>query len=184
MMFVQIFPRLPAVRQAVCCVALAALALPAGAEIFKCVDNSGHVTYSNVSSRGCQRLNLGPDPVVSRPPRPAGSAGAAFTPSPAGTPGKASVSVASTTPGGFPNVAPSTQKSRDNDRRRILEQELAKEQQGLTQAKAELAQQESVRNGDERNYQRVLDRLQPFKDRIAQHERNIQAINRELANLR
>ena len=41
-----------------------------------------------------------------------------------------------------------------------------------------------MRTGDEKNYQRVLDRLQPYKDRVAQHERNIQAIQKELNNLR
>jgi hypothetical protein len=41
-----------------------------------------------------------------------------------------------------------------------------------------------VSTGDEKNYQKVVDRIQPYKDRVAQHERNIQAINKELSNLR
>lgn len=41
-----------------------------------------------------------------------------------------------------------------------------------------------MRSGDERNYQRVLDRLQPFKDKAALHERNIEAIRKEISNLR
>ncbi|MGL4408555.1 MAG: DUF4124 domain-containing protein, partial [Zoogloea sp.] len=47
-----------------------------------------------------------------------------------------------------------------------------------------LAEQEAVRYGDERNYQKVLDRLQPYKDKVQMHERNIEALRRELANLR
>jgi len=30
----------------------------------------------------------------------------------------------------------------------------------------------------------VLERLQPYKDRVAQHERNIAAINKELGGLK
>ena len=44
-------------------------------------------------------------------------------------------------------------------------------------------EQESVRTGDERNYARVLERLQPFKDRVDTHEKNVEALKRELANL-
>lgn len=153
------------------------LSAPLQAEIFKCTDQSGHVTYSNVTSRGCQRLYLPPETHVPPPatprPRQAGSAGASGS-------GGPSVSVASTTPGGFPKVDTDTQRTRDNDRRRILEQELANEQRGLAQARAELAQVESTSRSDPR----LNERTQPYRDRIAQHERNLQAINRELGNNR
>ena len=76
------------------------------------------------------------------------------------------------------------QKERDNDRRRILESELAAEQKNLEQARKDLAEQEAVRSGDERNYQRVLERLEPFKNKVALHERNIEAIQKELGKLR
>ena len=81
-------------------------------------------------------------------------------------------------------VGENDQKARDTDRRRILENELAAEQQNLESAKKELAAQEAVRTGDERNYQRVLDRLEPFKNKVALHERNIEAIQKELDKLR
>lgn len=140
----------------------ALVASSAHADIYKCVDADKHVTYSNVSSQNCKKLNL--EPVNSTPAQPA----AAKTP----------------TPASFPRVDADAQRSRDTDRRRILETELAAEQRNLEQAKKELAEQEAVRSGDERNYQRVLDRLQPFKDRIALHERNIEAINKEIGRLR
>ena len=60
----------------------------------------------------------------------------------------------------------------------------ANEQQALKQAQHALAEQENVRSGDERNYARVLERLQPYKDSIENHEKNIQALQRELANLK
>jgi hypothetical protein len=81
-------------------------------------------------------------------------------------------------------VDESTQKSRDGDRRKILEQEKAKEQQELDSARKELAEQEAVRNGDEKNYQKYLDRVKGFKDAVQLHERNIESINKEIANLR
>ena len=40
------------------------------------------------------------------------------------------------------------------------------------------------RRGDERNYQKVLDRLQPFKDKVDLHKRNIEALRREISGLR
>lgn len=35
--------------------------------------------------------------------------------------------------------------------------------------------------GQRKNYQKVEERLQPYRDKVAQHERNIQAINKELS---
>ena len=84
----------------------------------------------------------------------------------------------------FPKVDGETQKKRDDERRRILETELANEQQQLEAAKQKLAEQEAIRTGDERNYQRFLDRVQPFRDAVANHERNIEAIRREISNLK
>jgi phage shock protein A len=65
----------------------------------------------------------------------------------------------------------------------ILEKELTSEQSALAKAKEELAAQEAVRSGDERNYARVLERLQPYKDSVETHEKNIEALRRELNNL-
>lgn len=143
------------------------LSLPAAAEIFKCTDAQGSVIYSNMQGRNCKRLNV--EPSAAGRARSSAGNGAAST---------------NSSPSGFPRVDGPTQKARDDDRRRILEQEVEAEQKNLEQARRELAEQEAVRSGDERNYQRVLDRLQPFKDRVALHERNIQAIRKEISNLR
>jgi septal ring factor EnvC (AmiA/AmiB activator) len=91
---------------------------------------------------------------------------------------------AAAAPPNFPKVERDTQKARDDGRRKILEDELAAEQQGLADAKAKLTEQESQRFGDEKNYQRMLDRLKPFQDEVERHERNIAALNKELANLK
>ena len=117
--------------------------------------------------KNCKRLSFDPIPAAS-PASPAAARPAARTP----------------TPASFPKVEENAQKARDNDRRRILESELEAEQKNLAQAKKELADQEAVRSGDERNYQKVLDRLQPFKDKVALHERNIEAVQKEISRLR
>ena len=80
------------------------------------------------------------------------------------------------TPAGFPRVQEDAQKARDGDRRHILEQELAAEQRNLEQARKELAGQQSAGVSAER--------LTPYRDRVGQHERNIQAIQKELGNLK
>jgi hypothetical protein len=63
-----------------------------------------------------------------------------------------------------------------------LEQELATEEGLLAQAKQALAEQEAIRNGDERNYARVLERLQPYKDNVDLHQKNIEALKREIGS--
>ena len=144
------------------------LPLSASAQtIYKCVDANGSTTYaSSRLDKNCKVISSGSENAMPAPK--AKPAGAASNPSPAG----------------FPRVQEDAQKARDTDRQRILEQEMAGEQRNLEQAKKELAEQEAVRSGDEKNYQRVLDRLQPYKDRVSQHERNIQAIQKELGKLR
>lgn len=83
-----------------------------------------------------------------------------------------------------------TQKSRDTDRRRILESELTAEQANADQAKKELAEQEATVLPNERmqggaiSGGKVQERLQPYKDKVALHQRNVEAIRKEISNLR
>lgn len=141
----------------------------AQADVYKCVDDSGRITYTNdkpvAGVKGCTLLSRD-QPVTSVPMN---------------TPKR---SAATPTPSNFPRVDDSTQRDRDNDRRRILQQELASEQGLLDAAAKELAAQEAVRNGDEKNYQKYLDRVQPFRDRVKQHENNISKLKTEINNIR
>ena len=154
---------------------LAGLAAPAHADIYKCTDTDGRVTYTNDRSlgRGCVRLQS--DQPVSSIPAP--------TRRPAATP-SAQPAPAAASPGAFPRVSPNDQRSRDDARRQVLQSELATEETALAAAEKALAEQEAVRLGDERNYQKVLDRLQPFKDKVELHKRNIEALRREMSGLR
>jgi len=90
-------------------------------------------------------------------------------------------------PAGKPTVFPredaQTRASAKSRQREILEREVAQEEEALGQARKALAEQESVRYGDERNYARVLERLQKYKDAVEVHEKNIESLRRELANL-
>jgi len=151
-------------------IALLALAsLPAQAEIFKCTDAAGHVMYSNVASKGCTKMNLEPISTI-----PAASKAAPKTPSPAG----------------FPRVEENTQKARDNDRRAILEKELANEQKNLEAAKRELSEQENLVAPDERIAGGGIQggkreaRIQTYRDKVQLHERNLESLRKELANLK
>lgn len=46
----------------------------------------------------------------------------------------------------------------------------------LARAKIALAEQEEVRNGDERNYQKKLDRVKPFQDKVDELQRALDAL--------
>ena len=140
----------------------------AQAEIWECIDSSGNKRFTNVKAEasGCKLMSLPPVPSVPSPKAKGGDA------------------KASAQGGNFPKVDAPVQQQRDNERRKILEQELANEQKLLEQAKKDLAEQESQRLGSERNYQRVLERLEPFKKKVDLHESNIVSLRKELSSLR
>ena len=148
---------------------LAGVTTAAGAEMWKCVDTDGNTRYTNVRAdvKGCKPLNLEP-------------------PAPAPAPAQRSHTQSQSQPklANFPSVDGETQKQRDAGRRKILEQELAQEQQQLDVAKKQLAAQQDVRLGSEANYARVAERLRPFEDRVRLHESNIDSLKKELGNIK
>lgn len=129
--------------------------------LYKCRDASGAVLYTNQkgTSRKCTVLSTDQPittiPAPKQPPR-------------------------NVTPGDFPRVDGDTQRGRDGDRRKILEQELATEQLNIDKARKALTEAEAKRHTDEKIYQKH----QGLKDDVALHERNIEALKRELANLK
>jgi len=154
--------------------AAAALAAACGAHaqsagtVWKCVEPDGRAHYTNIKKetdgRNCsivtKEVSVVPGATSQR------------------------TAPAASSPPNFPKVDKDTQKARDDSRRRILEEELSAEEKSLADAKAKLAEQESIREGDEKNYQRVIDRLKPFQDTVERHERNISALKRELSSVR
>lgn len=132
-----------------------------GAEVFKSVDSNGRVTYSNAPSNNAAKVELAPLNTITVPKR------------------KPQVA----TPADFPKVDNDTQRKRDDLRRKILVDELAAEQRQLAEAKKALVEGEAVRLGNERNYQKYLDRVQKLKDNVTMHEKNVQALEKELGKL-
>lgn len=145
-----------------------ALAAPAWGDTFKCMDANGRATYTNMKEetkgKNCSLVIREISVVPAIPP--------------------ARTAKAAPSPPGFPKVDPATQKTRDEGRRRILQDELSSEEKALLEARAELTRQESIRTGDERNYQRVLDRLQKYKDNVERHQKNVAALKKELENVK
>ncbi len=86
-------------------------------------------------------------------------------------------------PAGFPKESSSDRASSKAKQRETIEKELSQEQSMLADARKKLAEQEAIRTGDEKNYARVLDRLKPYKDTVEVHEKNVEALKRELMNL-
>lgn len=80
-------------------------------------------------------------------------------------------------------VEPGDQRARDNDAKRILEEELKREEDRLAALQKEFNNGEPPRQGDERNYQKYLDRVADMKANIARKEGDIAAIKRELAKM-
>ena len=134
----------------------------AHADIYMSVDENGRKTYTNFPKKGAKKLNLEPPSTIAAPKPRAPTA----------------------TPPGFPRVDGETQKQRDGTRRSILEQELAAERSLLDEARKALAEGEATRLGNERNYQKYLDRVQGLKDNVSLHEKNIEALTKEIAGIR
>ena len=134
-------------------------------EIFKCRDPGGRWTYTD-DKRRAEKEKC--ETVTSQ-----------ITVAPAPPPAKPKAR----SPASFPKETPADRANAKGRQREILEKELATEQQDLARAKQALAEQEAVRTGEERNYSKVLERLQPFRDRVETHEKNVEALKRELANL-
>ena len=146
---------------------LAGLAGAAQADIYKCADDAGHVTYTNQksASKGCSLLAKD---------QPVSTVAA----------GRPSARPVSTSPASFPRIDGDTQKRRDVERRRIIEDELASEQKSLEVARKDLGEQKPVAGADEKAVQKSAERLQPYKDKVALHERNVESLKKELSNLK
>jgi hypothetical protein len=77
-------------------------------------------------------------------------------------------------------VDPKEQRARDADARRILESELQREEGKLVEMRKAFANGEPERQGDERNYQRYLERVEEMKQALARKEADVAAIRREI----
>ena len=131
--------------------------------VYRCDGPNGTQLYQNAPGKGCRLLDLPPINSV-----PAAKVPAASGP---GSNGQSA------------RVSSSQQRSRDSDRRRILEKELAREQSRLDALRTEYNDGEPERQGDERNYQKYLDRVERLKNDVAQATQNVSSIRREIDSL-
>ncbi|TRZ94203.1 MAG: DUF4124 domain-containing protein [Rhodocyclaceae bacterium] len=130
----------------------------AASTLYKCTEQSGAVLYTNqkTSKKNCTVLSQ------QSPPPPPATSGAKQRP--ATTP----------TPGDFPRVSGNEQKARDTDRRTILDQELANEQQNAEKARKALFDAGI----------QPPEKIHSLRDTVALHERNVESLKKELGNLR
>jgi len=148
------------------------------AEIYKYVDQDGHVTYSSTPIKGGKKIVLEPLTTMSPPARSSSTA----------------------SPGDFPKVDGATQKGRDDRRQRILEDELEGEEKLLEEAK------QNLRTGEEtpevfkvvvgkkpdgspitatrRNTVRYEEKLKTLTEQVDLHQRNIDALKVELSKFK
>jgi hypothetical protein len=106
--------------------------------------------------------------------------GATESPAPVSSGTKAS---ATPTPSGFQRVDPATQKGRDDVRRKVLGEELATEEQLLAEART------AYNNGapaplpeESSNAEKYRERIARYRQAVQLHERNIEALKKELGS--
>ena len=150
--------------RAMCWCVLFAGAASVQAEICKYVDADGNMHYTNVPpEKGWKKLSCGVGDEASR----GGS------------------SKSTPTPAGFPKVDADTQRGRDDVRRKVLTDELTTEEKLLAESRSAYGDGAPPPLPEEQtNAQRYADRLAKLRQAVNLHERNVEALRKELAGLR
>lgn len=144
----------------------------AQSEVFVCVDANGNKEYKNTGvTKGCRKVDL---PGITMIPAPAS----------AKKPMQTASAKPSSSPSDFPKVDSGTQKARDSDRKQILQDEMKSEEDKLSNLKKDFNGGEPERRGDERNYAKYQERVSSMKDEISRTEKNVEALRREMGNIR
>ncbi len=151
-----------------------AQAQDAGKPVYRCpgppVLYTDALSPAEARDRNCRTIEGAPVTVMqARPPR------AAATPSAPAASGSAS------RPGD--RVDPAAQRARDTDARRILTEELRREEERLTMLQKEFNGGQPERRGEERNFQKYLDRVAEMKASIARKESDVASLRREIGKL-
>ncbi len=129
--------------------------------VFLCTQPNGVREYRNTGdTRGCRRLDLEPLSQI---------------------PGATLQAKADPT---FPRIDNQVQKRRDQDRLHILTEEVRAEESKLSDLRKEYQNGEPDRLGSERNYAKYQERVSMMRDEIARTEKNIEALRREIGQLK
>lgn len=131
------------------------------------------LTPQEARERDCRTIEGAPVTVV-QTPRPR---------APAVSPSSPAGEVPATARNPEARVDPAAQRARDADARRILGEELRREEAALAALQREFNNGQPERRGDERNYQKYLDRVADMKAGISRKEADIAALKRELAKM-
>ncbi len=127
-----------------------------GTALYKCTQGSGVQAFFDV-----------PDGTAESAP--------AAKPSPAARP------ATSPSPASFPKIDAGTQKSRDDLRRKVLQDELANEEKLLAEARSAWGEGSPPPLPEEKaNAQKYADRIARLRQAVQLHERNVDALKREL----
>lgn len=196
--------------------AVMALSMPAAfaqSTIYKHVDESGRVTYSNKPMKGATVLEL--EPLTTIPGTPGGTLQKAAVVAPERSEAKAEPRAEQAKNDVKPAVLtlqrptlaaiePQVQKRRDEDRRKILEQELAREEEALKSARGAVTQEQqnpvliaAVRVAQQaeaptpaqmqeyrNNIDKASGRIRGLQATVAEHEKNIEALKKELGAMK
>lgn len=160
----------PSWRRAACLALIALVGGAAQAEdkpVYRCPGNlyTDALSVKEAQAKGCKTLDGAPITVIqSTTPRSSGGSGGS--------------SPVASAPGN--KVSTEDQKARDSDRRRILEAELRKEEENLAALQKEYNNGQPERKGDERNFQKYLDRAAELKAALTRKEADVAALRREM----
>jgi len=147
-----------------CFAALCATGAHAEQPVCKYIDPAGNIVFSNLPpEKGYRKLScLGAEDA----PRKS-------TPASRSTP----------TPAGFPKVDVETQRTRDDMRRKVLTDELSAEEKLLADARKDYNSGAPTPLPEEQsNAARYQDRVARLRQAVQLHERNIEALRKELAS--
>lgn len=186
------------------CIAAFSASAAADTTIYKRVDENGRVTYSNRPMKGAMVMELEPLTTLPTPPAVLAARASFAAPAPAKAVASPPATSATPLPTSLASIDVQTQRRRDDTRRRILEDELSKEQHALDRARASLtqeqqnpqllaavrmaqnavdptpAQQQQLRD----SIDKASGRIRGLQATVAEHEKNVEALHKELGALK
>lgn len=175
--------------------------------IYKLIDDSGRITYSNKPMKGATVMELDPITVIPTPPAVIAAKAtlpASISDKPARADAKPDIAIVTPMRTSLASIDVQTQKRRDEGRRKILEDELQKEEQALDESRGSLTKEQqnpelvaAVRVAQQavdpspeqlvefrKNIDKASGRIRGLQATVAEHEKNVEALKKELGALK
>ena len=146
-----------------CLAALCAAGAHAQQPVCKYIDPSGNIVFSNLPpEKGYRKISC----LGAEEPRKTSSTGKSVP-----------------TPAGFPRVDADTQRTRDDMRRKVLTDELSAEEKLLAEARKDYNSGAPTPLPEEQsNAARYQERIARLRQAVQLHERNVEALKKELGS--